>query len=114
MELITKKISSFGKDRGSIKPDHRGKTARMLAAEKGYLGIVSLLLEKGSDINATNADGETSLMMAVKAGHKDVVELLLKNKADIKVKDAYGDTVLIHAIKSKHKEIEEILLENGS
>jgi ankyrin repeat protein len=45
------------------------------AAIGGHEGIVRMLLEKGSDVNAKNSGGATALMLAKKNGHRAVVRL---------------------------------------
>lgn len=40
------------------------------AADRGHLAIVKLLLSRGANVNAINADGNTSLMLAVVCEHE--------------------------------------------
>ncbi len=46
--------------------------------------LVSLLLEKGADVNAASPNGSTPLMMAAQYGSEDSVKLLLAAGADPK------------------------------
>lgn len=55
--------------------DHR--TPLLAACEAGKTGIVSLLLDKGADITATN-DNKTALHIACEKGHVEVVKLLIE------------------------------------
>ena len=50
-----------------------GKTALMLAAERGHCECVRALLQ---EVGATTRSGTTALMLAVRARHKPVIELL--------------------------------------
>ena len=59
--------------------DIDGKSALMIAAEKGYEKIVELLIPK-SDINASYAYGETALMFAARSGNEKIIELLIPGK----------------------------------
>ena len=59
--------------------DHQ--TAIVWAASNGHLSIVSMLLERGANINAQDDKGWTALSEASYTGHINVVEFLLKNKA---------------------------------
>lgn len=52
------------------------KTALMLAAEKGNLKCVSVLLKSGAHVNLLDRDGCTALDHAIKNGHGDVEYML--------------------------------------
>jgi len=58
------------------------------------LDAVSLCLELGADINATNSMGLTALLGAVNRGSNDIVELLVKRGARLDIKDREGRTPL--------------------
>lgn len=53
-----------------------GRTALMIAATEGHLEIVRLLVEAGSDLNSSDAEGSTALSLARSYGHLDVAALL--------------------------------------
>jgi ankyrin repeat protein len=53
-----------------------GRTALMLAAAEGHADVVQLLIEAGSDIEATDEEGSTALWLARSAGHLDVAAML--------------------------------------
>ena len=50
---------------------------------RGMLGVVSLLIGRGAEVNQTDREGMTALMVASKAGDVKTVELLLKEGADV-------------------------------
>ncbi len=54
-----------------------GKTALLLAAEKGNLAIVEALLRRGADVDQASIEGVTPLMAASYAGAAPVVKRLL-------------------------------------
>jgi ankyrin repeat protein len=54
-----------------------------LAAERGHLEIVNLLLEKGADINAPDKNGLTPLCVAALNRNSEIVNLLLKKGAQV-------------------------------
>jgi len=60
-----------------------GRTTLHLAAMKGYLPIVQMLLEKGMDINARDNYGWTPLHLAAERGQQAVVKALLERGADV-------------------------------
>lgn len=89
--------------------DDEGKTALMLAAEKGQVGTVNALLAAGADVNATDDDGDTALMHAADEGNNAVVRLLLDAGADINIRNKEGETAFDIANEEGHTEIMELL-----
>jgi ankyrin repeat protein len=53
-----------------------GRTALMIAATEGHLDVVRLLVEAGTDLNASDAEGSTALTLARSYGHLDVAAFL--------------------------------------
>jgi ankyrin repeat protein len=53
-------------------------TAFKLAALRGDMAILTLLIEKVPDINTLGSDANTILPTAIKKGSKDIVQLLRK------------------------------------
>ena len=78
--------------------DNRGLHAAYVAAAKGHLKALKMLVEKDEavvDLKAWN--GETPLIAASKSGMFDVCEYLVGEKnADINIKDNVGKTALQH------------------
>ena len=68
--------------------DEAGRMSLYLAARKGHIEVLKLLLDKGADISVANADGWTPLNAAASSGHLEVVKLLLDQGADISVAKA--------------------------
>jgi len=58
------------------------------------IDAVSLCLELGADVNATNSMGLTALLGAVNRGSNDIVELLVKRGARLDITDKEGRTPL--------------------
>ncbi|OWZ13574.1 hypothetical protein PHMEG_00013080 [Phytophthora megakarya] len=64
-----------------------GKTALHEAARNGMVDVVSLLLDRGADMNASDNYCWTVLHVAAKSGSVDVVSLLLDRGADMNAVD---------------------------
>lgn len=78
-----------------------GKTALMLAAERGFGAAVSTLMgsEAGGQILLPDGrQGMSALMLAAIAGHSKIVEYLLSS--EIKLQDEDGNTALILAARA--------------
>ena len=68
--------------------DVYGFTALMNAVAYNHKEVVSLLIDKGADINMNNKyDGDTAFIYAVNNGYENIVSLLLDKGADINIKD---------------------------
>ncbi|ROV95731.1 hypothetical protein VMCG_07627 [Cytospora schulzeri] len=103
------------------------KTALHIAANKGYVSIVSVLLQYGADGDARDGFGRTALMLAAEGGRAQIVEILL-NKRDpksLKQKEHEGtekdpdkmkelDDALLLAAEGKHAEAIFTLLRGGA
>jgi uncharacterized protein len=77
--------------------------------------IVSILLEKGANPNATDVVGITPLHMAVPKGSKDVIKLLIERGADIETFAPYLRRNALHmASGSGNAEAVAALLEKGA
>ncbi len=79
-----------------------GYTLLHLAARKGYIEIVVMLLEEAKKrnvdiINRSADNGNTPLHDAAHGGHLAVVELLVESGANPNVKNKFGRTALVDA-----------------
>lgn len=66
------------------------------AAAKGHLDIVTLLLEKGADVNVRNYCGQTALMHACRHGHWEVVQMLLLFRCNVTRADYLSGRTALH------------------
>ncbi|KAI8664541.1 NACHT domain-containing protein [Fusarium keratoplasticum] len=100
--------------------DKRGKSALHHTVGQGHVSTVSLLLERGVDVNATDIDGRSALFGAARSGNKAIVEILLKHKADVLIEDEEGcegpEGILpLHiAALRRHIRFVELLLDHGA
>lgn len=76
-----------------------GFTPLTAAIFAGNTNLAQLLIQKGADLNARDAQGRTALMHAVGRGegYTNVVRWLIENNADVNLKDHNGETALDHA-----------------
>ena len=84
-----------------------GKTALTIACEKGYLELVSNLLDHEAHIDHRDAKKRTPLFHAIgtKAENYDVVKELLNRGADVNSQSLTGNTPLLLATKKEHTKI---------
>jgi ankyrin repeat-rich membrane spanning protein len=80
------------------------------ATSRGHVGVVRLLLERGTGVNAPTANGSLALHGAAYRGHEEVVSLLLTNGADASRVDRSGFTALMWASHSGHAAVVRLLL----
>ena len=87
----------------------------MIAAEKGSLELVQLLLEENAEIRYRERSGKTALFFAIEANNEnvDVVSVLLDNEADPNHEAQDRITPLLRSVEKGHYGITKILLEKG-
>jgi ankyrin repeat protein len=80
-----------------------GVTPLHIAAERGELHIISLLLDSGAEIDARGEEGHTPLHEAVLRGHTEAVKLLMTRGANTNIPNDLGQTPKDTArIEGKH------------
>ncbi len=87
------------------------------AALGGHAAIVSLLLDNGAPIDASDATGTTALMKAAQYKRMAVMRLLSARRADPNVRSHRGGTALMGSIGSRsgsNREAVELLLKYGA
>ncbi|XP_043466889.1 ankyrin-1-like [Leptopilina heterotoma] len=89
---------------------------RMLhvAAARGHLQIVDLLIKIGARINVEDVKGRTPFYIALLQNKVEVAEFLLENGARIDIPREGGRTTLHVAIKTQNIQIVERLLKPGA
>lgn len=79
--------------------NYAGITPLTIAAEKGNMEIIKMLVEDGkATINEASSYGITPLISAAAAGQDEAVAYLIQKGADVTVKDDLGKTALLYAI----------------
>ncbi|XP_053673361.1 protein phosphatase 1 regulatory subunit 12A isoform X2 [Anopheles nili] len=71
-----------------------GATAIHVAAGKGYIGVLKLLLEGRGDIDRQDVDGWTPLHAAAYWGQKEATQMLLNASADIDILNYSGQQAI--------------------
>ncbi|KAM6897537.1 ankyrin repeat and SOCS box protein 3 [Xenentodon cancila] len=90
---------------------HEGESACYLAARRGHLAVVRLLLKAHADINQLTNDLSCPLYAAVDNGHQDVVKVLVSKGAEVNgTHTASCWTCLHQAVYKGHGGIVRILV----
>ncbi|MEO1185214.1 MAG: ankyrin repeat domain-containing protein, partial [Cyanobacteria bacterium J06636_27] len=87
--------------------DGNKSTPLMETAYRGSSKIARILIEKGADINARDAEGKTTLIIAAERGNAEVAGELILAGADIDAKDNNGHTALMYASLCEPDDITE-------
>ena len=85
-----------------------------IASDRGYIGIVRLLLDKGVDVNARGKEFSNALQAASSSGHAEIVRLLLDKGADVNAQSGKCGNGLQAASDGGHAEIVRLLLDKGA
>ncbi len=93
---------------------HRGRTALHIAAERGNLQIVRLLIEHEVDVDLADALGCTALHHAARGAHVEVVALLLAGGADSEARDGEGRSPLHVAADAECESVIKLLARDGA
>ena len=96
-----------------------GKTAFVIARERGYVDIVNVIASHVAninlnDINLKDNDGNTALMNASRLGAYELVYELIAKGADTNLKNKNGKTALIIASRNDYFEIVAVLAGRGA
>ncbi|XP_008560018.1 protein phosphatase 1 regulatory subunit 12A isoform X2 [Microplitis demolitor] len=99
------KAGSPGKD--AVHP-RTGATALHVAAAKGYIKVMNILLQARCDVNAQDYDGWTPLHGAAHWGQLEACKLLVENYCDMDIKNFAGQTAFDVADTDILKALEEL------
>ncbi|KAK5077782.1 hypothetical protein LTR70_009647 [Exophiala xenobiotica] len=84
------------------------------ACSAGLSQAVTLLLEKGVDVNLTDDSGIRPIYFAASSGHTHVVQILLNHGAEINGQGGYYDNALQAASHNDHEKMVQILINHGA
>ncbi len=97
-----------------VNPKDVGTTPLIVAAGGNCAETVTLLLDRGADLNAKDSDGWTALIKASAGGHAEVVRLLLAKGADMTPTDSSGRSAWTYAALGRRDDIAEMFREARS
>ena len=90
-------------------PNTAGYTGLMVAAERGRVDIIKLLLDHKADPNVAGRDGITALMLAAENNKPEILKLLISRGADPNRQDNNGWTAVLKAAYQGNAACIEIL-----
>ncbi|KAF5348301.1 hypothetical protein D9756_010536 [Leucocoprinus leucothites] len=94
--------------------DSHGRTALILASEKGYLEIVNALVKRRPNFWAKDNSGGTALHAAAKYGYPEIIKILLSYESrNVGERDKEDRTPLDLAIENGNLKAAQALVERG-
>ncbi|XP_068106465.1 ankycorbin isoform X2 [Hyperolius riggenbachi] len=96
----------------ATKLDSEGKTAFHVAAAKGNVDCLRLMLSHGADVCAQDLSGHTALHLSVKHNHLECIKRLLQSKCPTEFVDASGWTPVHYAAANGAIPVLQLLCEN--
>lgn len=98
-------------DNSKKKKRPKGYSLLFVAASKGHVEAVKLLLRAGAFVDLTTVYGSTPLIRASRNGRVEIVEILLAMGADVNHVNNYGSSSLMWASRGGHLEVMDKLIE---
>ena len=90
-----------------------GRTALMLACERGHEDIVHSLLSAVANVNSQDNKGLTALMIASEHNHISIIHMLLQANANPHLKKMNGTNAVMIASYYGNYEVVELLISKG-
>nr|XP_033788988.1 ankycorbin isoform X2 [Geotrypetes seraphini] len=97
---------------GATKQDSEGKTAFHVAAMKGSMECLRIMLTHGVDVMAQDGMGHSALHLSAKNSHLDYAKKLLQSKCPAESTDSSGKTALHYAAASGCLQVVQLLCEH--
>ncbi|XP_060069251.1 protein phosphatase 1 regulatory subunit 12A-like isoform X5 [Ylistrum balloti] len=91
-----------------------GATALHVACAKGYMKVISVLIQAGSDINAKDCDGWTPLHAAAHWGQEEACKVLAEHMCDMEIKNNAGQSAFDVADSEIIKLLEELKIKQAT
>ena len=96
-----------------VSPDEKdssGRTALLLAVDKGATEIALILVAAGADINAQAANKDTPWLLAGASGRTEILSAMISKSPDFSIRNRFGGNALIPACERGHVDTVRILL----
>jgi ankyrin repeat protein len=99
-----------------LKPNEAvdGKAPLLAAASERCVDAVTVLLDKGADVNVKDSDGRTALIVAAAGGMLDVARVLLERGADMDIVDGLDRSAWMYASMANREEMAALFKEAKS
>ncbi|MCB0325253.1 MAG: ankyrin repeat domain-containing protein [Bdellovibrionales bacterium] len=98
-----------------VRTDFGGaKLPLALAAERGEVELVRLMLARSARVDERSSSRQTALMIAAESGQAETVAELLRAGAQTDLTDAFGQTALMKAARRGHSSVVQKLLSAGA
>lgn len=119
MEDDVAKVRTWSQLRASHLEDRddssAGSTALIIAARAGSAGVLSLLIDRGANVDAVTYAGATALMVAAQEGHTECVSRLLDARAVVDARSKIHHATALHlACREGHLECVRLLANRGA
>lgn len=88
--------------------------AIIIAAGRGHVQILQLLISAGVDVDTAAGNGTTALMSAIENGHFEVVKILVESGVEVNAQMRDGTSPLMLAAIRKSREMTRLLLDSGA
>ncbi|XP_017559053.1 uveal autoantigen with coiled-coil domains and ankyrin repeats protein isoform X1 [Pygocentrus nattereri] len=110
------KVAAVLSKKGIIptKLDVEGRSAFHLAATRGHLDCLNLILSHGVDVTATDATGKNALHLAARNGQSLCVQKLLQHSCPVGNVDLQGRTALHDAVMAGCSSSVKLLCDSGA
>ncbi|XP_045373041.1 ankycorbin isoform X2 [Camelus bactrianus] len=102
------------KGTSATKQDSEGKTAFHLAATKGHVECLRVMVAHGVDVTAQDTAGHSALHLAAKNSHHECIKKLLQSKCPAESVDSSGKTALHYAAAQGCLQAVQVLCEHKS
>ncbi|KAA0723366.1 Uveal autoantigen with coiled-coil domains and ankyrin repeats [Triplophysa tibetana] len=96
------------------KLDVEGRSAFHLAATRGHLDCLNVIINHGVDVTATDATGKNALHLAARNGHSLCVQKLLQHNCPLGNVDLQGRTALHDAVMAGCSSSVKLLCDSGA
>lgn len=91
-----------------------GRTPLHLAAHKGHLNVVQILLKAGCELNIQDDGNQTALHRAAVVGHSDILAVLIQEGCALDRQDKDGNTALHEAAWHGFSQSVKLLVKAGA